>query len=434
MSDPDELSAPPRKRTRKASPRPEAARELPQVPRSNWAGRIVLFALFIAIGAGGMYMAMPMLMKTPPPGAGGPPGGNPMAAMVMPVEAAPVQRRTMTESITVTASLRAQEQAAIKAEISGRIVSIPFTEGQPVKKGDVLFKLDDSVQKAALAQAQADVSLSRNNVKRYTELKNSRAIAAVQVEEAQAQLNTATANVALARANLAKTTIKAPFDGVAGIRNASVGDVVDPSRALVTVTQTQPLRVIFDLPEKFMPAVAIGQSVTFRVESHPGRVFQAVVNAVDSAIDPNTRGVRVQASTPNEDNTLVPGQFATLSFALESQTKALAALDSAIVPEGGQFTVYKIGADDSVQKAPVRVGLRDGTYAEILQGLNEGDRVVTAGQQKLFPGMKVKILPASAVTVAPPPSLEDTLNALDNETPPAAPMEEKAPAEAPAAE
>lgn len=417
MQDQDDLSAPARTEARKAADT--------RVVRSNWAGRIVLFAFFIALGAAAMYMAMPLLMKGGAP-AGGPPGmGGPggMAAMVMPVEAVKAERRTMSESITVTASLRAQEQAAIKAEVAGRIVSIPFAEGQKVKKGDVLFKLDDSVQRASLAQAQADVSLSQNNVTRYTQLRNSRAIAGVQVEQAQAQLNTANANVALAKANLAKTTIRAPFDGTAGIRNVSVGDVLDASRDLVTVTQTTPLRVIFELPEKFLPAVEVGQIVRFTVESHPGRTFEANVNAVDSAIDPATRGVRVQASTPNEDGALMAGQFATLSFALDSQTKALAVLDSAIVPEGGQFTVFKIGADDSVQKTPVRVGLRDGTYAEIIQGLKEGDRVVTAGQQKLFPGMKVKALPASTVTIKTPPSLEDSPATVGTEPPaePAAP-------------
>lgn len=409
MSDTDDLSAPPRKRTRKAAT-PGTLKTPPQA-RSNWAGGIILAVLFIAMGAGAMYMAMPMLMKGAAPAGGAPAGGNPMAAMVMPVEAAKAERRTMTESVVVTASLRAQEQAAIKAEIAGRVVSIPFAEGQAVKKGDVLFKLDDSVQKAALAQAQADVNLSRNNVKRYTELKNSRAIAGVQVEEAQAQLNTATANVALARANLAKTTILAPFDGTAGIRNASVGDVVDASQDLVTVTQTKPLRVIFELPERFLPAVQLGQTVHFTVESHPNEQFEATINAVDSAIDPTTRGVRVQASAPNEDGRLMAGQFATLSFALASQTQALTVLDSAIVPEGGQFTVFKIGADETVQKTQVRVGLRDGTYAEILQGLSDGDTIVTAGQQKLFPGMKVKALPAQTVTVKPQPSMDDVLNA-----------------------
>ncbi len=415
MTKSDDLKAPTRKpRTAPAKRAAPAAAKRPlhveaahEYPRDNTLGKVLLFVVFAAIGAGAMYLALPVIMgpQGTPAVAGAPAAakGGPMGAMVMPVEGIQVTRMQMAQNLTVTASLGASESATIKPEVSGRIVAIPFTEGGQVKKGDVLFKMDDSVQKAALSQAQADASLSRNNVRRYKELGASRAVAKVQVEEAQAQANTANANIALAKANLDKMTIRAPFDGKAGIRNASVGDVVDPTDQLVTVTQVTPLRVIFDLPERFLTAVAKDQTVKFTVESQPGRTFDATIMAIDSAIDPTTRAVRIQAAAPNEDGALLSGQFATLAFSTTAPAEALAIPDSAIVPEGGQFFVFKVGADGTVAKAPVTPGMRDGKSVEITKGLAEGDTVVTAGQQKIFPGMKVKVLPPSDITVTSSP-------------------------------
>lgn len=415
MSKSDDLKAPTRK-PRAASAKPAAApapkRPLHVEPAREYGtdstlSKVLLFVVFAAIGAGAMYLALPVIMGPQAPASGVPAaaggGKGPASGMVLPVEGVQASKKPMAQSLTVTASLNASESATIKPEVSGRIVSIPFTEGAEVKKGDVLFKMDDSVQRAALGQAQADASLSRNNVKRYKDLLGSRAVARVQVEEAQAQLNTATANIALAKANLDKMTIRAPFDGKAGIRNASVGDVVDASNQLVTVTQVTPLRVIFDLPERFLPAVAKDQVVKFTVESHPDRTFDATIMAIDSTIDPVTRAVRIQASAPNDDGALLSGQFATLAFSLTAATEALVVPESALIPEGGQFNVFVVGADGAVAKTPVTPGTRDGRLVEISKGLAEGDTVVTAGQQKLFPGMKVKVMPPSEVTVAPSP-------------------------------
>jgi membrane fusion protein (multidrug efflux system) len=426
----EDLKAP----SRSSRPRKVVATPAPQRVASvrpnngSMLGKIALMAVFIAIGAGAMYIAMPALMAGkaggppagmpagaggPPvgkgaPGAGGPPG---MAAMAMPVEGLKVSKTKMAKTLTATATLRANESATIKPEIAGRVTKIAFTEGGTVKKGDVLFEMDDSVQRAALAQANANVSATRNNMNRYKELEETRAVARAEVETAQAAYNAAAANVSLAKANLAKMTIRAPFDGQAGIRSVSVGDVVDPSRDLVTISQTTPLRVLFDLPERYLPLVQAGQTVNFSVESHPDVNFEASVNAIDSTIDPVTRAVRVQATTPNENNLLLSGQFATLNFAMSAATDVLAVPDSALVPEGGQISVYTVGEDGMLAKTSVQAGIRDGVNVEITSGLKEGDTVVTAGQQKIFPGMKVMVKPPSKVNVTPPPE-EKTEDAL----------------------
>lgn len=415
MSDSSPMKAPTRKASASARrPASKTARshdEREEGGSSSPLGFILILVVCAAVGAAGMYFAMPLLASKAPeggapaaaaPAAGGPPGEAP----ALPVEGMKAGKIPMAQTLSVTATLRANESAVIKPEVSGRVMEIPFTEGAPVKKGDILFKMDGSVQKAALSQAQANVNVATNNAQRYKDLVGERAVSKSQYEQALAERNTANANVALAKANLDKMTIRAPFDGVAGIRNVSVGDVVDPTNELVSVTQTTPLRVIFDVPERFLPVVQAGSKVNFTVPSKPDTQFEATIVARDSMIDPVTRAVRVQATVPNEDGALLSGQFATLGFALSAPTEVLAIPDSAIIPEGGSFSVFKVGDGGAVEKVQVKTGLRDAAHVEILDGLADGDTVVTAGQQKLFPGMKVQIVPPSKITTAPPPEEE----------------------------
>lgn len=366
----------------------------------RWTRHILSFIAYAAIGAGLMALTMPVFLKSEQAAQT---KSDKRGDVSIPVEAIRAERINMTDTLTVTATLEANESALIKSEVAGRITSIPFTEGSDVKKGDVLFKLDDSVQRATLAQAQANMSFADNNARRYNNLAQSRAISRSEAEQASADVKTARANIALAQANLNKMTIRAPFDGRAGIRSMSVGDVVDPGVSLVTIAQIKPLRILFELPEKYLNNVALDQPVRFSVTSKPNRIFEGIVTAIDSQIDPSTRAVKIKASVANEDGALLSGQFASLTFGLASDAKVIAIPDSALVPEGGQFFVYKVNKSSKVDKVNVQPGLRDGQNVEIKRGLNEGDLVVTAGQQKLFPESRVTVMPPAPITVMPSP-------------------------------
>lgn len=373
----------------------------------KWMRPVLGFLLFMALGAGGMYLAMPHILKSDAQIIRKENVQN-KKDKIVPVEAVTASEMSMMDTLTVTATLEAGETATIRPEVTGRVISIPFIEGKTVKKGDILFKLDDSVQRAVLAQAQANMSFARNNARRYDNLLDSRAISRTEAEQAGADLKSSLANVALAQANLSKMTIRAPFDGTVGIRNVSVGTVVDPGVELVTITQTKPLRILFELPEKYLPNIAINQPVRFTVSSHPDKVFTGIIAAIDSQIDPVSRSVKVKATIPNEDGALLSGQFASLAFGLNRTARVIAIPEAALVPEGRQVYVYKIDADNRVQKTNVEPGLRDGVNVEIKTGVNAGDKIVTAGQQKLFQDTRVQILPPTKITITPPSEEESS--------------------------
>ncbi|MGD9649651.1 MAG: efflux RND transporter periplasmic adaptor subunit [Dongiaceae bacterium] len=356
----------------------------------------LLGLLILAVFAIGIYDGISTL---PAQAQGGP---GPPGDFSIKVEAVQAVRETITQEMDVTGTLLSNESAVISAEIAGRVVAIDFTEGSKVKKGDVLFKLDDSVQRAALAQARADLALSQNNVERYNKLAGTGAVARVNIEEAIARLNLARANVALAEANLAKTIIKAPFDGIAGIRQVSIGDVVSAGEKLVNMEQMSPIRVLFSVPERYLPQIKEGVSVILTSQAWPGEVFPAKISAIDPKIDPNSRALSLQAQSANESGKLYPGQFVTVVLPLDVHANALTIPDQALIPLGKQNFVFRV-VDGKVQRIEVQVGLRANFKAEILAGLNEGDMVVTAGQQKLQDGMPVTVAEPTPITITQPP-------------------------------
>lgn len=337
--------------------------------------------------------------------AAGAPGGKPGAAGAgaggpppTKVEATKAVTEQIAEKMNVVGNLTSKESVVISSEIMGRIVSIPFKEGQEVKKGDLLFKLDDSVQKAELLKAQANYQLAQNNVKRYDDLLKTGAISKVQYEQSQADLNLSTANIDLAKANLEKTTIRAPFSGVAGIRQVSIGDVVQNGQKLVNLEQMSPIRVLFTAPEKYLTQIKEGEKITITSESYPNEIFEGEIFAIDPRIDQTTRSISVQATSPNNDRKLFPGQFVSISMPLESTREAVIVPDQALVPEGTTVSVLLV-VDDKAKKVPVKTGMRANNKAEIISGVAKDDVVVTAGQLKIQDGAPVRISEPTEVKV-----------------------------------
>lgn len=318
----------------------------------------------------------------------------------MKVEGTESTVESLAEQLNIVGTLTSNESVTISSEISGRITAIPFKEGQEVKKGAVLFKLDDSVQRADLAKAMANLQLAQNNVKRYAGLIESGAISKVQYEQSQADLNLGTANIDLAKANLNKTTIRAPFAGVAGIRQVSMGDVVQNGQKLVNLEQMMPIRVLFSAPEKYLPQIKTGAKISIVNESYPTDKFTGEIFAIDPRIDPTNRSISVQATSPNDSRKLYPGQFVSITMPLESTREAVVIPDQALVPEGTIISVFLV-VDGKAKKTPIKTGLRANNKVEITSGVNKGDMVITAGQLKIQDGMLVHVAPPTPIKVRP---------------------------------
>jgi len=333
-----------------------------------------------------------------PAAAPGGPGGPGGAMPPMPVEAVPVRVGTIARTVTSVGSLLSNESVVIRPEVAGRIADIPFQEGQSVRKGTVLIRLDDSVARATLAQAQASIAFDRAELARAEELLSRNAGTARTRDQAQAKLLADQAAVQLAQAQLEKLTITAPFDGVLGLRKVSVGDVVQPGKDIVNLEAVDTLKLDFRVPEAYLPAVKVGQTLALSVDAFGGRKFAGEVYAIDPLIDVNGRALAVRARVPNPDHALRPGLFARVSLTLTVQNDAIIVPEQSIVAFGNDQFVFTV-VEGKAKQSKVRLGERRNAEVEIVDGLKSGDVVVTAGQLKIRDGAPVMVIDLSK----PPP-------------------------------
>lgn len=310
----------------------------------------------------------------------------------LPVEAVTVESRPLVRAIRAVGSLRASESVIIRPETDGRIVAFDFTEGQPVAKGAELVRLDASMQKAELAAAEASLALSGANYRRAQELAKRSNVSEAAREEAYARMRIDQASVNLAQAGLAKTVISAPFDGIIGLRQVSVGAYITPGQDIVDLQNIDPIKVDFRVPEAMADQLSVGQPVSVDVDAMPGRSFDGKVFAIDPTVDVNGRSLLMRAELPNTDGLMRPGMFARVALVLENKPDALMVPEQALVPSGKAQMVVKV-IDGAAQYLPVRIGQRKDGMVEIVEGLSVGDVVVTAGQLKLRPGAPVMVLP-----------------------------------------
>lgn len=298
----------------------------------------------------------------------------------------------------------------LRSEVTGRVVAVRARDGEPVKKGDPVIVLDDSVQRATLAQAEANFALAETNVGRYQRLVDVGAASQLQLDQMIAQVKLEKANIQMAKANLAKFRIAAPFDGSAGIAQVNVGDLVQPGQMLVALTDNQTLKVTFKVPEAQATSLQVGAPVDVRADGAPGSeptVVEGTVAALDGRVDPNSRTLEGKILIDNTSGTLVTGQFVRVRVPVRSVSDAVVVPDQALVPQGKNIYVYVIvpgkdGGPMMASRTTVDVGLRTANRAQIVRGVEVGQRVVTAGQQKLqAPLMPVKTLSPTVVNVAP---------------------------------
>lgn len=306
-------------------------------------------------------------------------------APAMPVEAQIARAETLQRTIEVVGSLSADETVTISPEVPGRIADILFREGQLVEAGKPLFKLDDSIQRAELKQAEASRGLSEVEYKRANQLVNNNAGSKNTRDSALAKLRIDQAGVALAQERLEKMTLNAPFDGLISLRKVSKGEYVTPGQPLVSLVAVNPMRVEFRVPEVFVAGLAVGQSVEVTLDAIPGEEFTGTVFAVSPEVDVNGRSIKVVASLPNDSGKLRPGLFARVTLNLETINNALMLQEEALVPQGDKQLVYVLEEGKVVIK-PVTTGVRERGRVQVLSGIQAGDIVVTAGQLKLRPG------------------------------------------------
>ncbi len=308
----------------------------------------------------------------------------------VPVEVGTVESVLLPDDAQTVGTLKARQSALLKPEVSGRIVKLGFVDGQSVRQGQLLVQLDDSLQAAQLQQSEAQASIARSSLKRNNELLAQGFVSASAVDQAQSVLQVAEAQVALSRAQLARMQVRAPFDGVMGIRMVNVGDYVKDGSDLVSIEDTSTMWLDFRLPERFVPRLKMGQQVEVQLDALPGKAFKAQIAALDTQLDANGRSLLVRAKLPAGTPELRSGLFARVRVLLAVHQNALLVPEEALVPQGGKQFIIKLvenaAGQVTAQRFEAKLGLRLPGKVEILSGLKVGDRVVTAGQAKLMRG------------------------------------------------
>jgi membrane fusion protein, multidrug efflux system len=363
----------------------------------------------------------PSTSGTNPTGAAASGAGAP--ARPPSVESAKVEVMKLTDDTQAVGSLKSRQGVTVRPEVSGRITQLNFKDGERVKKGQLLVQFDDQLQQAQIKQSQAELSIAQANHKRNQELVAQNFISKRSVEESAANLEVAQAKLSLSQATASRLKILAPFDGMTGIRTVNVGDYLKDGGDIVNIEDIAAVYVDFRLPERFQSKVKKGQKAQVDMDALPGRKFTAVIQAIDPMLDANGRSVGVRACIDNRQNQLRPGMFARVNTVFSEREKAIVVPEEAIVPQAGKQFVIKLldGADKgteketkTTQRVEVKVGIRRPGKVEILEGLAEGDEVVTAGQQRAQKdGTAVKVVelgkpsgkpPFSASSSAPSPS------------------------------
>ncbi|CAG0987664.1 Multidrug resistance protein MdtA [Rhodocyclaceae bacterium] len=321
----------------------------------------------------------------PAPGkGGGPPGG-----FAIGVETVRVATSVFVDDVAAVGSLKSNESVVLRPEIAGRIAAIHLREGMPAAKGAVLVALDASTQAAELRQAEANLALSQANHRRTEELYEKKFVSARARDEAAANLKVLEAAVALAQARLQKTQIRAPFAGIVGIRNVSIGDYVKEGQELVNIEDIGALKADFRLPESYLSRLRKGQSVEVSTDAMPGQTFKGTLDAVDPLLDASGRAISLRARLENPDLKLRPGMFVRVRLAFGGERQGLAVPEEALVPAGDDNFVFRV-VEGKAQRVMVKVGQRRGATVEITEGLKAGDEVVSAGQLKLRDGVPVR--------------------------------------------
>jgi membrane fusion protein (multidrug efflux system) len=351
--------------------------------------------------------APPAAVAGAPAGAGRSGGGAPG------VEVTKVKAVRLQDDAQAVGTLRSRQSVTLKPEVSGRVARIAFADGAQVKAGQLLVQLDDTLQRAELSQAQAQLSIARANLKRNQELVAENFVATRVVEESQANLQVAEAQVALATARMQRMRITAPFNGTVGLRSINLGQFVGDGDDLVNLEDTSLLTVDFRLPERYQSNIASGQGVQVQLDALPGKTFEARVLAVDPLLDANGRSISVRAVMPRTSGAdLRPGMFARVLTVFSVNDAALVVPEEAMVPQGGKQFVFLLdeqGQGDAKKlvsrRVEVETGVRRGAEVQIVKGVAAGDTVVVAGQQRLQrDGTAVRVVNMARSTEAAAPA------------------------------
>jgi len=357
---------------------------IPTASEAKEGGRSVLYAAALLID-----LVLTMLVIA---GCGNREQAGQGGAVPVHVEAAAVKVADLKQELPAVGSLSSPQETVVAPQISGRIVSLDIAQGQVLQRGQILARLDDSIQQAALASAEATLANARDVYERDQQVVKTGGVSEQQLQSDKTAVRQAEAKVKQAKVNLQYTTIRAPFTGALGLRQVSLGAYLNAGDAIVRIRQMDPLYLDFEIPQQAVGRISLGQEANFTVPGISSE-FEGKVTTIDPALNADSRNVHVQATVPNPKLLLKPGMFAQVRLIVGTKPDTLFVPAQSIVPEGDVRYVWIVAAGDKAEQRSVNVGQYRNNWVEIISGLKPADRVVTAGVQKLYPGAQLIVSP-----------------------------------------
>jgi membrane fusion protein (multidrug efflux system) len=347
----------------------------------------VVSAAMVLLAAAGGYAAYDQLNATRPRSET---GGEERSVPAVAVETAAAETRDLSSTVEAVGTSLARQSIEMVALASGRVREIGFEPGQKVAAGDVLVRLDDEIQRADLAEAEANLRETTLALERAETLRKQNAVSQAALDEARSRTATAEADLDRARRRLADRTIRAPFGGIVGMRQVDAGARVGDTTVITTLDDLSEIEIEFSVSETLYGKVELGQTVVAAAAAYPDRRFEGTVSSIDSRVDPLGRAFKVRATLPNDDLALPAGMYMHVTLQLDSRTAVLVP-ETAIVPVGGKSYVYVV-RDGVAQRREVSLGARQPGTVEVAEGVEAGDVVVVSGTQRLRDGAPVTVV------------------------------------------
>ena len=298
-----------------------------------------------------------------------------------------VKTSKLTDEIVVTGSLIPDEEVDLSFETSGQVVEINFQEGAHVKQGQLLAKVNDRKLQAELRRLESQLKLANDRVYRQRTLLQHDAVSQEAYEQVRTELATLQADIDIVKAEIELTELRAPFDGVIGLRQISVGAYASPTTVVSKLTRVIPLKVEFYVPERYANDINSGMNLEFTIDGSLQN-YSAKVYAKESAVDPETRNLGVRAIYDNPNGRLTPGRYVSVNLKKQEIEDAIAIPSEAIVPEMGKDKVF-LYRSGKAQPVDITVGLRTEDRVQVLRGLTVGDTLITSGTLQLRTGLPV---------------------------------------------
>lgn len=304
---------------------------------------------------------------------------------------ATTQKQKISDRVEALGTLKANETITITSTVTETITAVNFTDGQRVEKGDALVEMASGEEKAQLDQARAVVEEAGQQLERVKSLAKDGVAPRATLDQRQRDYTAATGRQHEIQSKLKNYVIAAPFAGVLGLRDISVGALVQPGTKITTLDDDSVMKLDFSVPSVFLAELRVGTPIVAMAREFPGREFKGEVTSLDSQIDPVTRSIMVRAIIPNEDHILKPGLLMSVEL-FSNERESIVIPEESLIPEGRDNYVLVINAEQKIEKRKIVIGTRQPGSVEVMSGLESGEKIVTHGTMTARPGQTANIV------------------------------------------